>query len=116
MQKEIFGPVVPVMAVDTFDRAIDYANDSRYGLSSYIYTKDNTNVMKALYKIKFGESYVNMLGPEQFQGAHTGYRETGIGAEGSKYALECYTQLKTVYIDWNENPSLPYLFPYEGKT
>jgi acyl-CoA reductase-like NAD-dependent aldehyde dehydrogenase len=116
MQEEIFGPVVPVMEVDDFDAAIEYCNDSRYGLSSYIYTKDATLMMKAMYKIKFGESYINMVGPEQFQGAHTGYRQTGIGAEGSKYGLECYTQLKTCYVDWNDKHDLPYLFPYGGKT
>lgn len=115
IQQEIFGPVVPVMEVDSFDRAIDYANDSIYGLSSYIFTKDSARVLKAMHKIKFGESYINQVGPEQFQGAHTGYRQTGIGAEGSKYGLECYTQLKTCYIDWNEKPDLPYLFPYGKK-
>jgi acyl-CoA reductase-like NAD-dependent aldehyde dehydrogenase len=116
VQEEIFGPVVPVMTVDSFDEAIDHANDSKYGLSSYLYTRDNANIMKAMYKIKFGETYINMIGPEQFQGAHTGFRQTGIGAEGSKYALECYTQLKTNYIDWNERPNLPYMFPYAGKS
>ncbi|HZW57675.1 MAG TPA: aldehyde dehydrogenase [Nitrososphaerales archaeon] len=115
IQEEIFGPVVPVMGVDSFDKAIEYANDSQYGLSSYIFTKDSNRVMKAMYKIKFGESYINQVGPEQFQGAHTGFRQTGIGAEGSKYGLECYTQLKTCYVDWNEKPSLPYLFPYADK-
>ena len=115
IQEEIFGPVVPVMEVDDFEKAIEYCNDSKYGLSSYIYTRDSNLMMKAMYKIKFGESYINMVGPEQFQGAHTGYRETGIGAEGSKYGLECYTQLKTCYIDWDDNPNLPYLFPYAGK-
>jgi acyl-CoA reductase-like NAD-dependent aldehyde dehydrogenase len=115
IQEEIFGPVVPVMSVDSFDKAIDYANDSIYGLSSYVFTKDNARVLKAMHKIKFGETYVNQVGPEQFQGAHTGFRQTGMGAEGSKYGLECYTQLKTCYVDWDERPDLPYLFPYGRK-
>ncbi len=115
IQEEIFGPVAPVMEVDSFDKAIDYANDSIYGLSSYIFTKDNARILKAMHRIKFGESYINQVGPEQFQGAHTGFRQSGLGAEGSKYGLECYTQLKTCYIDWDERPSLPYLFPY-GKS
>ena len=72
--------------------------------------------MKAMYKIKFGECYINGIGPEQFQGAHTGFRLSGVGAEGSKYGLECYTQLKTCYINWNEKPSIPYLFPYRGNS
>lgn len=112
VQKEIFGPVVPILQVETFDQAIEMANDSEYGLASYVFTKDNTNVMKAMHKLRFGETYVNQVGPEQLQGAHTGFRMSGVGAEGSKYGLELYTQLKTCYIDWNDNPALPYLFPY----
>lgn len=112
VQKEIFGPVVPVLEVETFDQAIEMANDSDYGLASYVFTKDNNNVMKAMHKIRFGETYVNQVGPEQLQGAHTGFRMSGVGAEGSKYGLELYTQLKTCYIDWNDKPGLPYLFPY----
>ena len=112
VQEEIFGPVVPILEVDSFDKAIEYANDSDYGLASYLFTKDSNRIMKGMHKIKFGETYVNQVGPEQLQGAHTGFRQTGVGAEGSKYGLEHYTQLKTCYIDWNEKPSLPYLFPY----
>ena len=113
VQKEIFGPVVPVLEVETFDEAIDLANDSAYGLASYVFTRDNVNVMKAVHKIRFGETYVNQVGPEQLQGAHTGFRMSGVGAEGSKYGLELYTQLKTCYIDWSDEPGLPYLFPYK---
>ena len=116
MQEEIFGPVLPFLAVEDFDQAIEYANDSRFGLSSYVFTRDAGRVMKAMYKIKFGECYINQIGPEQLQGAHTGFRQSGMGAEGSKYGLECYTQLKTNYIDWDENPNLPYLFPYDSKS
>jgi len=115
VQEEIFGPVVPIVEVDDFEKAIEYANDSKYGLSSYVFTKDSNRVLKAMYKIKFGECYINQVGPEQLQGAHTGFRQTGVGAEGSRYGLECYTQLKTCYIDWNDKPNLPYLFPYRSK-
>jgi D-glyceraldehyde dehydrogenase (NADP+) len=114
VQDEIFGPVVPVLTVDSFDKAIDYANDSKYGLASYVFTKDNSRVLKAMHKIKFGECYINQVGPEQLQGAHTGFRQSGLGAEGSKYGLEMYTQLKTCYVDWNDKPNLPYLFPYRN--
>src|SRR5437879_1879544 len=115
VQNEIFGPVVPVLSVDSFDRAIEFANDSKYGLASYVFTKDNTRVLKAMHLIKFGECYINQVGPEQLQGAHTGFRQSGLGAEGSKYGLEMYTQLKTCYVDWNDKPNLPYLFPYGRK-
>ena len=112
VQREIFGPVVPVLEVDSFDQAVEMANDSQYGLASYVFTKDSNNVMKAMHRIRFGETYVNQVGPEQLQGAHTGFRLSGVGAEGSKYGLELYTQLKTCYVDWNDKPNLSYLFPY----
>lgn len=115
VQDEIFGPVVPILEVDSFDKAIDYANDSRYGLASYVFTKDSTRVLKAMNRIKFGESYINQVGPEQLQGVHTGFRQSGLGGEGSKYGLAGYTQLKTCYVDWNDKPSLSYLFPYKSK-
>ncbi len=115
VQSEIFGPVVPILEVDSFDKAIDYANDSKYGLASYVFTRDSGRVLKAMNRIKFGESYINQVGPEQLQGAHTGFRQSGLGAEGSRYGLECYTQLKTCYVDWNDKPDLPYLFPYRDK-
>lgn len=111
-QKEIFGPVVPVLEADSFDQAIEMANDSEYGLASYVFTRDNRNVMKAMHNIRFGETYVNQVGPEQVQGAHTGFRMSGVGAEGSRHGLELYTQLKTCYVDWRDRPDLPYLFPY----
>ncbi|MDG6926191.1 MAG: aldehyde dehydrogenase [Nitrososphaerota archaeon] len=112
VQEEIFGPVVPILGVGDFDEAIEFANDSKYGLASYVFTRDIKRALKAMYKIKFGECYINQVGPEQLQGAHTGFRESGLGAEGSRYGLECYTQLKTCYLDWNDRPSTPYLFPY----
>jgi acyl-CoA reductase-like NAD-dependent aldehyde dehydrogenase len=115
VQEEVFGPVVPILGVKDFDEAIEYANDSKYGLASYVFTRDIKRSLKAMYKIKFGECYINQVGPEQLQGAHTGFRESGVGAEGSKYGLECYTQLKTCYLDWNDRPNTPYLFPYGKK-
>jgi D-glyceraldehyde dehydrogenase (NADP+) len=115
VQEEIFGPVIPVLEVDSFDKAIEYSNDSQYGLASYIFTRDANRIMKSMYELKFGECYINQIGPEQLQGAHTGFRQTGVGVEGSKYGVEHYTQLKTSYIGWDDRPQISYLFPYGRK-
>src|SRR5207244_11299198 len=88
VEDEIFVPVVPILEVDSFDKAIDYANDSKYGLASYVFTKDSTRVLKAMNRIKFGESYINQVGPEQLQGAHTRFRQPGLSAEVSRNGLE----------------------------
>ncbi len=113
MQHEVFGPVTPLKEFSDFDEVIRYANDSHYGLASYIFTRDATVAMKAAHAIKFGETYVNQVGPELLQGYHTGFRESGLGGEGSRYGFEHYTQVKTVY--WNYSGKLAdHIFPYGG--
>ncbi|MCL5786537.1 MAG: D-glyceraldehyde dehydrogenase [Candidatus Thermoplasmatota archaeon] len=103
-QEEIFGPVIGVQIVSTLDEALERANDSRYGLASYIFSKDNRVVFEAAEKLRFGEIYVNMPGPESSQGYHTGFRLTGQAGEGSKYGIEEYVKLKNVYLDYSGKP------------
>src|SRR6185436_4729089 len=59
MQDEVFGPVVPVMTVTDFDEGLRLANESRYGLSAYVFTKDMRRLMRLVRELKFGEIYVN---------------------------------------------------------
>ena len=56
MQKETFGPVLPVMKVKNFDEALELANDSMYGLTSSVYTNDLNTMLRATKELKFGES------------------------------------------------------------
>ncbi len=57
--------------------------------------------MKAAERVRFGELYVNMPGPESSQGYHTGFRMTGQAGEGSKYGIEEYLKLKNVYLEYS---------------
>ena len=100
IQREVFGPVLPLMPFDEFDEALALANDSRYGLSAYLFTEDFRRVMQAVNEIAFGELYVNRIGPEAAYAYHTGFRESGIGGEGGKYGLDAYLQKKTVYLSY----------------
>jgi acyl-CoA reductase-like NAD-dependent aldehyde dehydrogenase len=59
MKQETFGPLIAAMAVDDFDQALAYANDSDYGLSAYLFTRDNRKIMRAVNELEFGEIYVN---------------------------------------------------------
>lgn len=97
MQQEVFGPVSPIMEIDSLEEAIEYANDSRYGLSSYIFTDDYTTAMRAAEDLEFGETYINRTLGESWQGHHVGWNESGNGGEDGKYGVLEYTQLKTVY-------------------
>ena len=100
MQDEVFGPVSPIVTIDSFDEAIEYANDSRYGLSSYVFTEDYGIAMDAARRIEFGEVFINRTLGEALQGHHIGWNESGMGGEDGKYGVLKYTQLKTVYHNW----------------
>lgn len=99
-QEEIFGPVIGAAKVSSFDEMLEKANDSKYGLASYLFTKDFKLANKAAEAVRFGELYINMPGPEASQGYHTGFRLTGQAGEGSKYGIAEYLKLKNVYIEY----------------
>ena len=97
MTEEVFGPVTPIMSVDSLDQALELANSSRYGLSAYLFTNDYRAAMRAAHGFEAGEIYINRANGEQFQGHHIGYGDSGLGGEDGKYGVLKYTQLKTVY-------------------
>jgi len=96
MQKEIFGPVIPVMKISDFDQALELANDSEYGLSAFLFTQDMRKIMRAVNELDFGEIYINREMGELRQGFHNGYRLSGIGGEDGKYGIENYLKKKTL--------------------
>ena len=103
MQKEIFGPVLPIATYHDLDEALDKANDCEYGLTSSIYTKDFDTVMRACNELKFGETYVNRENFEAMQGFHAGWRKSGIGGADGAHGLEEYLQTHVVYLDHDLN-------------
>ncbi|MFC6864584.1 aldehyde dehydrogenase [Halomicroarcula sp. GCM10025817] len=104
IQEEVFGPVSPVVEVDSMDQAIEYANESKYGLSSYLFTNNYQLVNRVIDELEFGETYVNRSIGESWQGHHIGWDESGLGGEDGKYGMLKYTQLKTIYHNY-ENPA-----------
>jgi lactaldehyde dehydrogenase/glycolaldehyde dehydrogenase len=102
MQEELFGPVSPVMAFDSFEEALALANDSKYGLSAYLFCNDAKTVQRFVEGCDFGELYVNKIGPEQLNGYHTGYRLSGILGDDGTHGLEKYSRRRTVYTSWRE--------------
>jgi len=111
-QEEVFGPVLPILTYDEWGEAIARANESRYGLSSYVFTRDLSLAERAVRELRFGETYVNRVGPETPQGYHAGFRQSGLGGEGTVWGVRDYLQLKTVYVDWKEPHRADYFLPY----
>jgi alpha-ketoglutaric semialdehyde dehydrogenase len=102
-QEEIFGPVLSVVQVDSFDEAVQVNNDVRYGLSSSIYTRDVDLAFRALQELDNGITYVNAptIGAE----AHLpfgGVKATGNGhREGGWEVFEFYSETKVGYVDYS---------------
>ena len=98
IRREIFGPVVPVVTFSDLDEGIAYANDSDYGLTSSVYTRDLNVALKVSREIHFGETYINRENFEAMQGFHAGWRKSGIGGADGKHGLYEYMQTHVVYM------------------
>ncbi|SHH07107.1 lactaldehyde dehydrogenase / glycolaldehyde dehydrogenase [Jatrophihabitans endophyticus] len=99
-REETFGPVIPIMPVDSLDEALRIANDTRYGLASYVYTSSYASAMTAARELDFGEMFINRGPGEAMHAHHAGWKESGLGGEDGKHGLLHYTQLKVVYHNW----------------
>jgi glyceraldehyde-3-phosphate dehydrogenase (NADP+) len=95
-REELFGPVVAVTPVDSVDQAIEFANDTVYGLSAAIFTNDINNAWRYVQRAEAGTVHVNWtplwradLMP------YGGFKQSGMGKEGPRYAVEEMTELKT---------------------
>ena len=101
MQKETFGPVLPIATFSDLDEAIELANDCEFGLTSSIFTQNLDAAMRAANELKFGETYVNREHFEAMQGFHAGWRKSGIGGADGKHGLEEFLQTHVVYMNYN---------------
>ena len=102
-REEIFGPVVVLIEVNSFEEAIAILNDTPYGLSSSIYTRDINRAFAAMRDIEAGITYIN--GPTIGAEVHLpfgGVKQTGNGhREAGTTAMEVFTEWKTVYVDFS---------------
>jgi lactaldehyde dehydrogenase/glycolaldehyde dehydrogenase len=98
IQKEIFGPALPVIPWDDYDTVIAQANDIEYGLTSSVFTTNINTTMQAIKDLDFGETYVNREHFEGIQGFHAGWRKSGIGGADGKHGLYEYLQSQVAYI------------------
>ena len=98
MQQEVFGPVTPISPFASWAEVTDRANDSRFGLSAYVYTSDLRSAMRASRDLSFGEVYINRPGPEELNGFHAGFRESGLGGDDGAHGLDGYFRKQTVYV------------------
>ncbi|HUH97585.1 MAG TPA: aldehyde dehydrogenase family protein [Anaerolineales bacterium] len=97
--EEAFAPVASVIACDDFEESLKQANDTKFGLQVGVFTKDIDRVLKAVKRLNFGGVIVNDT--PNFRADHMPYggnRQSGLGREGVKFAMEDMTNIQMVAI------------------
>ena len=97
IQEEVFGPILMVMPFRTISEAIEMANDTEYGLSSYVWGTDINEISKISKGLEFGIVNVNSP-PTNASLPHGGVKNSGIGKDGSRFSLEEYYYIKGIRV------------------
>jgi len=113
-REEVFGPVAAIVRVRDVAQAIEFANDSEYGLGANVYTNNLRYVMQAMEDIKAGTFWVNDPLTDNEAGPFGGMRQSGIGRELGEEGLEAFREPKHVHIDYVQERK-SYWFPYADR-
>jgi succinate-semialdehyde dehydrogenase / glutarate-semialdehyde dehydrogenase len=95
-REETFGPIAPVITFDTEDEALAMANDTEYGLASYVYTRDLSRAFRVIERLRFGIVGVNDINPTSAAAPFGGVKESGLGREGGRDGIAEYLDTKLV--------------------
>jgi aldehyde dehydrogenase (NAD+) len=98
-QEEIFGPVLAVLKYDGVDEAVTMANDSIFGLSAGVWSKDMDKAKAVASRLRSGTIWINEWHMLSERAPFGGYKQSGIGREFGDEGLNEYTEIKTLYVD-----------------
>lgn len=99
-REETFGPVAPLIAFDTEEEVLEMANDTHYGLASYVYTSALARAMRMMEGLRFGIVGINDINPTAAAVPFGGMNESGIGREGGREGIREYLETKLVGISF----------------
>ncbi|MCL5776087.1 NAD-dependent succinate-semialdehyde dehydrogenase [Limibaculum sp. FT325] len=99
-REETFGPVAAIASFDTEDEAVARANEGEYGLVAYVHTQDPRRIYRVSRALRFGMVAVNRTKVTGAPIPFGGFKQSGLGREGSRLGLEAFTEVKYVCRDW----------------
>ena len=93
-KEETFGPMAPVFKFETEEEAIDFANDTEFGLAAYFYSRDIGRIWRVSEGLEYGIVGITEGIISTEMAPFGGVKESGTGREGSKYGIEDYLEIK----------------------
>ncbi len=99
VREEIFGPVMSVLAFEAEDEVIARANATEFGLAAGVFTRDLARAHRVVAKLEAGVCWINNYNITPIEMPFGGYKQSGLGRENGRAAIEHYTQLKSVYVE-----------------
>jgi betaine-aldehyde dehydrogenase len=99
LREETFGPVAPIVPVDSLDEAIAHANGIEYGLGANVYTRDLATAIRCARELKAGTVWINDPLTDNDAGPFGGYKRSGLGRELGREGLEAFQETKHVHIE-----------------
>ncbi len=111
LREETFGPIAPVVRVNSLDEAIELANGTRYGLGANVYTRDLETVVRCMREIKAGTVWFNDPLTDNDAGPFGGMKQSGLGRELGMEGLEAFQETKHVHIETSLAPK-EWWYPY----
>jgi 5-carboxymethyl-2-hydroxymuconic-semialdehyde dehydrogenase len=103
-QEEVFGPFLTTIPFDTEEEALQLANDIKYGLAAYIWTKDVTRALRMAHGIEAGMVWVNSQNVRHLPAPFGGMKASGIGRDGGDYSFDFYMETKNICIALGDHP------------
>ena len=103
-QEEIFGPVACLIRFKTEDDAIRIANDTVYGLSSYLWTENTGRMLRVAKAIESGMTFVNSQNVRDLRQPFGGTKASGTGREGNHYSYDVFCEAKNVAVSYGSHP------------
>jgi acyl-CoA reductase-like NAD-dependent aldehyde dehydrogenase len=111
LREETFGPVAPIVPVDSLEEAIRLANGTRFGLGANVYTRDLETAVRCMREIRAGTVWINDPLTDNDAGPFGGMKQSGLGRELGQEGLEAFQETKHVHIETKIAPK-EWWYPY----